>query len=271
MSPNTGLLAPQETRSGDLAGAVRTTYARLIEDMPPRFSLQPVHRRSAGRAAITQTRYLVLIDGAADSGGELHKAAGYHSSALSIALDCAKVNSVCAYAESLLATGRTLPVFQIRISTDAALHHEFLDFLLHQVSESGVGTDRLYFEVSDSSRLREESRAADFTRTLRSIGCQIGIANVHPKRGSTTQLQTLNPNVLVLDGALWPLASGDEQLAALHQTISDLHHLVGEYVVLRDSRDEDMAIELGIDFIETSETQDLLPTALQEALPEIAR
>lgn len=271
MSPNTGLVAEQKARAGDLAGAVRSTYARLIEDMVPRFSLQPVHRRPAGAATITQTRYKVLIDGASDSGGELGRATGYHSSALSIALDCAKVNNVCTYAESLLANGRTLPLFQLHISTDAALHHEFLEFLLDQVSESGVGTDRLYFELKDSTRLREETRAADFARTLRSIGCQIGIADVHPKRGSTTQLQSLNPNVLVLDETLWPLTSGDGQMGALHQTISDLHHLVGEDVVLRDSRDEHMAKELGIDFIETSDTQDLLPTALQEALPEIAR
>lgn len=271
MSPNTGLVAEQKTRVGDLAGAVRSTYARLIEDMTPRFSLQPVHRRPAGAATITQTRYKVLIDGAADSGGELREDTGYHSAALSIALDCAKVNNVCTYAESLLTSGRTLPLFQLHISTDAALHHEFLEFLLNQVSESGVGTDRLYFELKDSTRLREETRVADFARTLRSIGCQIGIADVHPKRGSTTQLQSLNPNVLVLDETLWPLTSGDGQMGALHQTISDLHHLVGEDVVLRDSRDENMAKELGIDFIESSDAQDLLPTALQEALPEITR
>ena len=271
MSPNTGLVAPQETRARDLAGAVRKTYARLIEDMTPKFSLRTIRRRSAGSAHISQTRYLVLIDGASDMSGELRDATGYHSSALSIALDCAKVNNVCKYAESLLAAGRTLPLFQVSISTDAALHHEFLDFLLSEVSESGVGTDRLHFELKDSTRLREESRAADFARTLRSIGCQIGVADVHPKRGSTTQLQKLHPNALTLSDTLWPLASGDQHMAALHQTISDLHHLVGESVVLRDSRDEDRAKELGIDFIETSEGSDLLPTALKESLPEIER
>ena len=154
-------------------------------------------------------------------------------------------------------------LFQINIGTDAALHHEFLDFLLSEVSDSGVGTDRLYFELTDSTRLREEGRAADFARTLRSIGCQISIANVHPKRGSTTQLQSLNPNALALAETLWPLASGDNQMVALHQTISDLHHLVGESVVLRDARDEARAQELGIDFIEVSEEPDLTPAALR--------
>ena len=271
MSPNTGLVAPKETREKDLAGAVRKTYTRLIEDMAPTFSLRPLQRRGAGRADVSHTRYLALIDGAADISGDLRQGGGYHSSALSIALDCAKVHHVCEYAESLVAAGRTLPLFQINIGTDAALHHEFLDFLLSEVSDSGVGTDRLYFELTDSTRLREEGRAADFARTLRSIGCQISIANVHPKRGSTTQLQSLNPNALALAETLWPLASGDNQMVALHQTISDLHHLVGESVVLRDARDEARAQELGIDFIEVSEEPDLTPSALREALPEIER
>ena len=178
---------------------------------------------------------------------------------------------MCEYAESLVAAGRMLPLFQINIGTDAALHHEFLDFLLSEVSESGVGTDRLYFELTDSTRLREEGRAADFARTLRSIGCQISVANVHPKRGSTTQLQSLNPNALTLSDTLWPLEAGDNEMIAMHQTISDLHHLVGEYVVLRDSRDEGRAKELGIDFIEVTDERDLLPAALREALPEIER
>ena len=60
-------------------------------------------------------------------------------------------------------------------------------------------------------------------------------------------------------------------MVALHQTISDLHHLVGESVVLRDARDEARAQELGIDFIEVSEEPDLTPAALREALPEIER
>ncbi|MGD2006838.1 MAG: DUF1631 family protein [Cellvibrionales bacterium] len=271
MSPNTGVIAQQQSQSGDLASAVRKTYQRLQDDMPPRFSLQSMRRRPANDHATSETVYQVLLDGTPDSGGDLKRATGYHSAALSIALDCAKVTSLCRFAESVAAAGKSMPLFRVRVSTDAALHHEFLDFLLNEVSESGIGTDRLCFELRDSSRLREAERAADFARTLRSIGCQISVAEVHPKRGSTTQLQALNPNIITLDPQLWPIQEGDQRLSALHQTISDLHHLVGEYVVLRDERDEPRAGELGIDFIEASNDDDMTPDKVLVALPEVIR
>ena len=271
IAPNTGVVAEPQTQSGDLASAARKTYQRLRDDMPPRFSLQATQRRQVADRGINETVYQVLLDGAADSGGDLKRATGYHSAALSIALDCAKVADLCRFAESVAAAGKSMPLFRVQISTDAALHHEFLDFLLSKVSDSGIGTDRLCFELRDSSRLREAERAADFARTLRSIGCQISVTEVHPKRGSTTQLQALNPNIITLDPRLWPIQEGDQRLSALHQTISDLHHLVGEYVVLRDERDAQRASELGIDFIETVKDNDVGPDSVLMALPDVLR
>ena len=76
---------------------------------------------------------------------------------------------------------------------------------------------------------------------------------------------------MILDNSLWPPESAGEDKSALHQTISDLHHLVGEHVVLRDSRDPERAGELGIDVIENVETPEIDPDALSAALPSIQR
>ena len=51
----------------------------------------------------------------------------------------------------------------------------------------------------------------------------------------------------------------------------DLHHLVGEYVVLRDERDAQRASELGIDFIETVKDNDVGPDSVLMALPDVLR
>jgi EAL domain-containing protein (putative c-di-GMP-specific phosphodiesterase class I) len=255
----------------NLASAVRETYASLQDETPaPLITLRPLHRRTIGNEAVLQTRYEVMSDGVAD-GNLGDRRQRYPLTALAIAIDCYKVSTTCRYAESLVAEGRTLPLFQLRVSTEAVMHPEFLDFLLHEVSESGIGTDRLWFELTDSVRLREDDDAAYFCSTLRSIGCQISVAEVHPKRGSTAVLQKLKPHTLALDSSLWPVEPEDQQLAALHQTISDLHHLVGEHVVLRDDHDGARAQQLGIDFIETFEAEQLLPEQLRDRLPAITR
>ena len=270
LSPNMSLVAPSASRPTDLAEAVRKTYQQLKEDMPPKFSLRRLQRSRAGDPNFSEVIYQVLIDGSPDAGAEISRQTGYHSATLSIALDCIKINAACSYAEHLINAGCELPVFNLLISTDAALHHEFLDFVLNQVSESGIGTDRLCIELSDSTRLREAERAADFARTLRSIGCQIGINEVHPARGSTSQLQALNPHMLILDASLWPPAENNK-LSNLNLAISDLHHLVGENVVLRDSRERAQAIELGIDLIESIGNEDIDGDGLLKMLPQIQR
>ncbi len=166
--------------------------------------------------------------------------------------------------------GREIPAFNIRIATDSALHHDFLEFVLNAISDSGIGTDRLCIELTDSTRLREASRAADFARALRSIGCQVCVSGVHPSRGSTAQLQALSPHILILDASLWPPAE-DSHLASLNQAISDLHHLVGEHVVLRDERETTRAVELGIDLIESQLAAEIDPQDLVEMQPVIKR
>lgn len=270
LSPNTGVLAEREVRPTDLAGAVRTTYERLRSDMPPRLSLRRVLRTRTHDHSQIEEAFQILLDGMPDAGGEMARSAGYHSAALSIALDYIKVSSACRIAEDLTTASRAVPVFNIRLSTDAALHHDFLEFVLNEVSESGIGTDRLCLEFRDSSRLREESRVADFARTLRSIGCLIAVCDVNPARGSTAQLQVMNPHVLALDTSLWP-PSEDDRLTPLHQAISDLHHLVGEHVVLRDNRERDKAAQLGIDFVEFFDPEEIDPPGLAEHLPALQR
>lgn len=271
LSPNVGLITEHQARPADLSRAVANTFARLRDDMPPRFSLRRIQRSNADNPASSETVYQILLDGSSDTGGGGSQQSGYHSAPLAIALDQIKVNQTCQFAERLASEGREIPVFNLVLSADAALHHEFLDFVLSEVSDSGIGTDRLCIELKDSSRLREETRVADFARTLRSIGCQIVVSEVHPSRGSTSQLQTLNPNMLALDSSLWPPENTGDRISALHQAISDLHHLVGEHVVLRDSREQARAAELGIDFIEVIESQELdSDTALAE-IPLIQR
>lgn len=266
---NEAIIIDQQARQKDLAAAVLKTYSQLCDDINPRFSLREIIRRGANDQQSNQRVFQVLLDGAADTGAEVARQSGYHSTALVIALDCAKIASVCQFADQLANAGREVPVFSIRIATDSALHHDFLEFVLKAVSDSGIGTDRLCIELRDSTRLREASRTADFARVLRSIGCQISIADVHPSRGSTAQLQALCPHLLILDASLWP--PENSHLASLNQAISDLHHLVGEHVVLRDDRDTGRASELGIDLIESFLAPEIEPSQLIQTLPTLKR
>ena len=55
------------------------------------------------------------------------------------------------------------------------------------------------------------------------------------------------------------------------QAISDLHHLVGEYVVLCDDSDRNLAGELGIDFIEVGDSKEISTEELVLTMPLLIR
>ena len=268
---NKAVIVEREHKHADLASVVHNTFERLRDDMPPRLSLKRICRTSATQGKKSGESFQILLDGMPDAGDEISQHSGYHSASLAIALDYFKVSSACKLGERLVSEGRETPVFDIMISTDAALHYDFLDFVLNEVSQSGIGTDRLCFEFRDSLRLREEPIAADFARTLRSIGCLIAVRDVNPSRGSTAQLQSLSPHILALDANLWPPKDDAENTTMLHQAVSDLHHLVGEHVVLRDTTERELAAELGIDFIETLDSGEIPPEELALRMPLLLR
>ncbi len=269
--PNTLISADSAAKSADLAATVQNTFARLRDDVAPRLSLIRIERSAAAQRTKTAELFQILLDGMPDAGSEIYGQSGYHSVALEIALDYLKVHSACKLAEHLAAEGRETPVFNIVLSTDSALHYDFLEFVLNEVSESGVGTNRLCFEFRDSRRLRDEAIAGDFARTLRSIGCLIVVSDVNPSRGSTAQLQSLSPHILVLDSSLWPPGNDAGNNDALHQAISDLHHLVGEHVVLRDDTECERAAALGIDFIEIVDAREMTAEELSLHMPLLLR
>jgi hypothetical protein len=267
ISPNLGMKPEQYEVSRDLAGAIRQTYSRLREQMPPIISFQRIIHQNVDPRQGDETMYQILLDGAS----ELPSTSGlsYNSPALTVALDCLKVHYLCRQAETLVSNRQQCPLFTLRISTESSTHHDFLDFVLNEVSSSGLGTDRICLEFKDSSRLREEVMALEFARTLRNIGCKIGITHVHPARGNTSELQALCPHYLELDNSLWPPKEGGK---GLHQAISDLHHLVGEHVGLAsDSLSVAMAQELGLDFVTTFQTPHLSESDFLAAMPQLPR
>ncbi|EED35152.1 hypothetical protein NOR51B_1097 [Luminiphilus syltensis NOR5-1B] len=270
-SPNTGLVVGKVPHGEDLQIAVRSTFESLKGDLTPTFSLRRIDRLETSDLESSEPMYQVLLDGMADASSELQALSGHRSVALSIALDCVKVSNACTLAERLAAEGREVPVFHLAISSDAALHHDFLDFVLDAMSRSGIGTNRLCYEFRDSMRLRQSIQLADFTNALRSIGSLISVCNVNPSRGSTGQLQVLCPHNIVLDPSLWPPAEDNPGSPALHQVISDLHHLVGEHVILRDPSDMSQIQDIGIDFVDRTVPDEISADTLVSTMAHVKR
>jgi hypothetical protein len=269
LSPTSGSSA--RISQPELQRSVVETLKRLKEDMPPTLTFRPIDLASPDEKMPASQKYQVLLDGTPSIEADMVSLASHHSIALVIALDCLKVNAVCEMFESLMSANLTVPCFHISLSTSAACHHQFLDFLLSAISNSGIGTDRLCFELRDSLRLRESAASQDFSSALRSIGCLISIAEVNPSRGSTAQLQALHPHVLVLSEDI--VGDSHESIARgdLQRAITELHHMIDEKVALRADIPTAEAVNLGIDIVETTAQSTMTPAELKALQPEMVR
>ena len=255
----------------EIKRSVEHTLTRLEEDTPPRTSFRRIVLTNPNNPDSADVRYQVLLDGSPTIETEAMSLSSNQTDALLMALDCLKIKSACQVFDMLVNANLEVPRFQINLCTAATMHHEFLDFLLSAISDSGIGTDRLLFELRDSVRLRESSISRDFSQAMRSIGCLISVSNITLSRGSTAELQALHPHNLVLDRNLLEKNVREDQLSTMQQAITELHHMINENVALRGDIDIDKAIELGVDVVESLEISTLSPEQLVASQPELAK
>ena len=73
------------------------------------------------------------------------------------------------------------------------------------------------------------------THALRSIGCHIVIDNYNPARSSSEAIHKLHASDIILEANFWERAAQNEPWATvLPQIISDVHHILGHTVTVRN-------------------------------------
>jgi EAL domain-containing protein (putative c-di-GMP-specific phosphodiesterase class I) len=81
----------------------------------------------------------------------------------------------------------------------------------------------------------EALSAKRLTHALRSIGCHIVIENYNPARSSSEAIHELHASDIILEANFWERAAQNEPWATvLPQIISDVHHILGHTVTVRN-------------------------------------
>ena len=99
------------------------------------------------------------------------------------------------------------------------------------------------------------------THALRSIGRHIVIDNYNPARSSSEAIHELHASDIILEANFWERAAQNEPWATvLPQIISDVHHILGHTVTVRNPRVTRDIESSGIDYIERHSAAALSPT-----------
>ena len=145
------------------------------------------------------------------------------------------------------------PQISINLSGTSITDNDFLDYTLEQISEYGVGTSKLCFEITETGVIDNLPRAADFVRTLKNIGCKFSLDDFGTGVSSYEYLKELPLDYVKIDGMFITNIGDNPTDFAMAKSINDLAHFLGQKTVAEcvENLDTLPALrEIGIDYLQ---------------------
>lgn len=258
------LIAPKS-----LDDAIQESLVRL-DSLSHEIRLQPIIRIATRVGTPPESAYLV---NAQDMEVSTRNAeTQFRHRDIRIATNFLELKEACRLSQAIESSSGCPTHLMVRLCHETCLHPTALDRILTLISEHTVGTSQLSFLIPDSVQIRESIICHRLTNALRSIGCHIVIENYNPARSSSETIHELHASDIVLETNFWERAAQSEPWASvLPQIISDVHHILGHTVSIRNPVITDDIETSGIDFIERYSAVALSPTEFLKYFEETSR
>ncbi len=163
------------------------------------------------------------------------------------------VKEAFSWISGLMDDQKVVPQLAVNLSGASISDDAFLDYLLEQISEFGVGTSRLCFEITETSSISNSIKAADFIRTFRNIGCKFSLDDFGTGLTSHNYLRELPVDFVKIDGSFVTEMHRNRADFAMVQSINDLAHFLGQQTIAESvENDEAMQAlrEIGVDYLQ---------------------
>ncbi len=154
---------------------------------------------------------------------------------------------------SLMDAQKIVPSLAINLSGTSVTDDAFMDYLLEQISEFGVGTSKLCFEITETGTISNLVKAADFVRTFRNIGCKFSIDDFGTGLASHNYLRELPVDYVKIDGTFITNIHRNRNDFAMARSINDLAHFLGQQTIAESVENEDVIEQLriiGVDYLQ---------------------
>ena len=162
-------------------------------------------------------------------------------------------------------------VFAINLSGQSLGDDDILHFVEDEIESSGVPSESLCFEVTESAAVSSRNKAQAFINALRKRGCKFALDDFGAGLSSFAYLKNFNVDTLKIDGSFIRDITGnrisESMVAAITQVakVMDLE-TVAEYVESLETRD--LVQKLGVDYAQGHAVGK--PTSLDEVLVELS-
>ena len=132
------------------------------------------------------------------------------------------VRKVCEWISSLMDMQKVVPQLSINLSGNSLTNDTFTDYVLEQISEFGVGTSKICFEITETGAIENLTKAVDFVRTLRNIGCMFSLDDFGTGLASYSYLRELPVDYVKIDGSFITGILSSDTDHAMVRSINDL-------------------------------------------------
>ena len=163
------------------------------------------------------------------------------------------VREAFSWISQLMDAQKVVPSLSINLSGTSVTDDSFMDYLFEQISEYGVGTSRICFEITETGTISNLVKAADFVRAFRNIGCKFSIDDFGTGLASHNYLRELPVDYVKIDGSFVTNIHKNRNDYAIARSINDLAHFLGQETIAESVENEQIITklrEIGVDYLQ---------------------
>lgn len=149
--------------------------------------------------------------------------------------------------EKIAATGG----FSINLSGQSLNDEKLTAYILKHVLESGVPTDKITFEVTETAAIANIADAADFIREMQAVGCKFSLDDFGSGLSSYSYLKNLPVDYVKIDGVFIRDIHNNAADYMMVRSINEMAHFMGKRTVAEYVENEEILVklrEIGVDF-----------------------
>jgi diguanylate cyclase (GGDEF)-like protein len=236
--------------------AARTKIEHTLETNRFVLRAQPIVQSTVDGSA-PQTQHYEILLGLSNKDGTISSPQEFIESAENYGymglVDRWVVKEAFSWINHLMDRQKVVPSLSINLSGSSITDDSFLDYLLEQISEFGVGTSKLCFEITETGTISNLIKAADFVRSFRNLGCKFSIDDFGTGLASHNYLRELPVDYVKIDGTFITEIDNNRNDYAMTRSINDLAHFLGQKTIAESVENGDIIKklnEIGVDYLQ---------------------
>ena len=139
----------------------------------------------------------------------------------------------------------------INLSGDALIDEGFIGFVAERLRRSSFPGDRLCFEITETSAVRDLARAQRFITEMRALGCRFALDDFGTGFCSFNYVRALDVDYFKIDGSFVRDMDTSPLAEAVVRSINEIAHVLGKHSIAEHTeseRDRQALIALGVDY-----------------------